>query len=295
MNRRIRRVLLGLVALGGSLILDSCSNVVLLHSQGTIGSQEETIIYVSAGVMLLVVIPVIVMAIVFSRRYRAGNAKAKVDPKWEGSKRLEAVIWIVPVVIVAFLAAISWIYSHSLNPYTPIRSASRPVKVEVVALDWKWLFIYPRQGIATVNKVEFPAHVPVHFYITSATVMNSFFIPRLGSQIMTMPGGQTQLNLEAKAPGTYHGLSSNFSGAGFSGMAFKAVALKNEGRFKEWVDLVRHSGKALTQRAYRKLARHSRYVPVTYYSSVEPKLFHSIIVKNMPNASLASVSTHAGS
>ena len=295
MKTWIRRGFLVLVALGGSLLLDSCSNVVLLHSEGTIGAQEGTIIYVSAGVMLLVVIPVIVMAIVFARRYRIANKKARFDPKWEGSKKLEAVIWIVPVAIVAFLGAMSWIYSHSLNPYKPIKAASAPVKIEVVALDWKWLFIYPQQGIATVNRIEFPAHVPVHFYITSATVMNSFFIPRLGSQIMTMPGGQTQLNLEAKAPGTYHGLSSNFSGAGFSGMAFKAVALKNERQFKGWVDKVRHSGKALTRAAYHKLAKPSRYVPATYYSAVAPHLFHSIIAKYMPNASLASVSTHAGS
>lgn len=295
MKKWIRRGLLILVALSGSLLLDGCSNMILLHSAGTIGSQEQTIIYVSAAVMLLVVLPVIVMAIVFARRYRISNTKAKYDPSWEESGKLEALIWIVPSLIVVFLGAISWIYAHRLNPYKPIAAATPPVKVEVVALDWKWLFIYPNQGIATVNRVEFPAHVPVHFYITSATVMNSFFIPRLGSQIMTMPGGQTQLNLEAKAPGSYHGLSSNFSGAGFSGMDFKAVALKNEHQFTDWVSKVKSSGKALSKAAYRKLAKPSRYVRARYYATVAPNLFHSIIENHTSHASLASAKAHARS
>lgn len=284
-----------LVALGGALLLDSCSNMTLLHSAGTIGSAEQTIIYVSGGVMLLVIIPVIVMAFVFSRRYRAANKKAKYDPDWEESNKLEAIIWIVPVVIVAFLGIMSGIYSHRLNPARSIKASSPAIKVEVVALDWKWLFIYPQQDIATVNKIEFPAHVPVHFYITSATVMNNFFIPRLGSMIMTMPGMRAQLNLEAKQPGTYHGMSAQFSGGGFSGMKFKAVALKNERQFNAWVNEVRHKGSALTKTAYKKLAKHSRYASVSYYSAVTPHLFRSIIAKYSPNAPLASVSTQAGS
>lgn len=269
--------------------------MVLFHPKGSIGSSDEMLIIVPAVLMLLVIIPVIIMAIVFARRYRASNKKAKYAPEWEHSKRIEAVVWAVPALIVAVLSVLAWIYSHNLDPYRALKSNAKPVTIEVVSLDWKWLFIYPDQHIATVNKIEFPTNVPVHFYITSETVMNSFFIPQLGSQIMSMPGMQTQLNLMANHPGTYHGISANFSGRGFSGMTFKAVATKTVGDFKSWVQKVKQSPRKLDHAAYEALKKPSENNAVTYYSSVEPKLFHGIIAKYMANAPLKAASTGAGS
>ncbi len=284
MAKWIRRLPMGIIAAGAVVLLNSCSSMVLFHPHGPVGHTEESLIITASILMAIVVVPVMVMAVVFARRYRASNTKASYAPEWSHSKAIEAVVWVVPGIIVVILSVLVWIYSHSLNPYRPLPVDAKPVQIEVVSLDWKWLFIYPQQGIATVNEIAFPVNTPVHFYITSATVMNSFFIPQLGSQIMAMPGMQTQLYLQASKAGTYQGISAQYSGAGFSGMTFKAVALPNARSFTQWLDNAKQSGRALDPATYAQLAKPSRYNPVSYYSSVSPKLFHGIIMRNMDSA-----------
>lgn len=277
-----------LTALSPVLLLSGCSSLVLFHPKGQIGSDEKSLIITAAILMLIVVVPVIIMAIVFARRYRASNTKAKYTPEWEHSRAIEIVVWAVPIVIVAVLGTLAWVWSHRLDPYHPIASEDSSINIQVVSMDWKWLFIYPKQGIATVNEIKFPANVPVHFYITSEAVMNSFFIPQLGSQIMSMPGMQTQLYLEADRPGDYRGISANYSGAGFSGMSFKAVATRTDAQFRDWVEMVKASPKRLDESAYEELAKPSRYVPVEYFSSVKPNLFHDIIMKYAANMRMSA-------
>jgi cytochrome o ubiquinol oxidase subunit 2 len=274
MNRSARR-LLRLLPPCAALLLCGCQWVVL-DPKGPIGLEERSIIITATVLMLLVVVPVIALILIFAWRYRASNEKAEYRPDWSHSNRIEAVVWLIPCIIVAALGVITWRTSHSLDPYRPLDSKVKPIRIDAVALDWKWLFIYPDQKLATVNEVAFPANVPVEFHITSATVMNAFFIPQLGSQIYAMAGMQTQLHLLANAPGTYQGLSSNYSGAGFSGMTFKAFALPQQG-FDAWLAKVRASQRQLGAAAYEQLARPSENDPVAYFSQVQPDLFADIV------------------
>lgn len=230
--------------------------------------------------MLLVVIPVIIMILTFAWKYRASNTKADYQPKWAHSTAIEVVVWTVPCIIVAILAVITWRSTHALDPYKPLVSEHKPVTIEVVSLDWKWLFIYPEYDIATVNEIAFPVDVPVNFRITSASVMNSFFIPQLGSQIYSMAGMETKLHLNAREPGTYAGISANYSGAGFSGMRFKAIATSQEG-FDNWVKEAKASGTALTPAVYQELTKRSEHNPVAKYASVPPSMFDYILGSTM--------------
>jgi cytochrome o ubiquinol oxidase subunit 2 len=260
----------------------SLHHFVLLDPKGPIGADEKSIIILATLLMLIVVIPVIVMAIVFPWRYRASNTKATYSPNWSHSGRIEAVVWLVPCVIVAGLATVTWISTHDLDPYKPIAPTvataanGKPIEVQVVSLDWKWLFIYPSLNIATVNELAFPAGTPVHFSLTSGTVMNSFFIPQLGSQIYTMAGMQTQLSLLASEPGNYRGISANYSGGGFSDMTFQARAM-TDSDYAAWVQKVRASQQTLTPAVYRNLEQPN--APVTYYSAVGPNVFHDALNK----------------
>jgi cytochrome o ubiquinol oxidase subunit 2 len=274
MNRSARR-LPRLLPLCAASLLSGCQWVVL-DPKGPIGLEERSIIITATVLMLLVVVPVIALVLIFAWRYRASNEKAEYRPDWSHSNRIEAVVWLIPCIIVAALGVITWRSSHSLDPYRPLDSKVKPIRIDAVALDWKWLFIYPDQKLATVNEVAFPANVPVEFHITSATVMNAFFIPQLGSQIYAMAGMQTQLHLLANAPGTYQGLSSNYSGDGFSGMTFKALALPQQG-FDAWLAKVRAAQRPLGAAAYEQLARPSENQPVAYYSQVQPDLFADIV------------------
>jgi len=267
--------LLRLLPLAPALLLSGCQWAVL-DPKGPIGLQERSLIITATVLMLIVVVPVIALILIFAWRYRASNEKAEYRPDWSHSNRIEAVVWLIPCLIVGSLAVITWRSSHSLDPYRPLDSKVQPIRIDAVALDWKWLFIYPQQKVATVNEVAFPANVPVEFHITSATVMNAFFIPQLGSQIYAMAGMQTQLHLLASQPGTYQGLSSNYSGDGFSGMTFKAHALSQQG-FDAWVAKVKASPQALGAADYEQLARPSEHNPVAYYSQVQPDLFAEII------------------
>ena len=250
----------------------------LLDPVGQIGVDEKNLIITATLLMLLVVVPVILMTLVFAWKYRASNKNATYAPKWSHSTKIEVVIWTVPILIIIALGVITYKSTHALDPYRPIESDVKPVTIEVVAMDWKWLFIYPEQGIATVNKIVFPANTPVNFRITSDTVMNSFFIPGQGGQIYAMAGMQTKLHLIANKNAELDGISANYSGAGFTGMKFKAIAT-SQAEFDAWVSEVKASPKQLDTAEYEALTKPSQNNPVELYSSVKPNLFQTIIDK----------------
>ncbi len=224
-------------------LLASCREGVL-DPHGPVGEAERVILYDATAIMLAVVVPVIILTLAFAWWFRAGNRRAVYRPDWEYSGTIELIVWAIPALVILFLGGIAWIGSHELDPPKPLASASAPLEVEVVSLDWRWLFIYPREHIATVNRLVVPTGVPVHFRLTSTSVMNSFFIPQLGSQIYTMAGMTTQLNLQADQAGTYPGFSAQFSGPGFSDMRFTLVADSSE-KFASWVAGVRTGGGVL--------------------------------------------------
>jgi cytochrome o ubiquinol oxidase subunit 2 len=265
-------------------------NLELMSPKGDIGAQEKNLILIALGLMLLVVIPVIVMTLVFAWRYRESNTKATYAPKWAHSAKIEAVVWTIPCVIVLTLAVLIWRSTHSLDPYKPLKAEAAPVRVEVAALNWKWLFIYPDYGVATVNKLEIPVNTPVDFKITAESIMNSFFIPQLGSQIYAMAGMQTQLHLVADSPGTYLGMSSNFSGPGFSDMHFDTVAATRQ-EFDAWIAEAKKSPLVLNGSAYKTLASPDTKGAVTVYGNVNAGLFESIVNQYMPAQASAALST----
>ena len=267
-----------LLSLGAAALLGGCSDMVLLHPGGPVGTTERFVILTAFVLMLIVVIPVIIMAFWFPRKYRAGNTKATYTPKWSYSARIELIVWLVPVAIVTSLVILIWKSTYHLDPYRPIDSSAKPLNIEVVSLDWKWLFIYPDQHIAVVNQLVFPANVPLSFRITSDTVMTSFFIPQLGSQIYAMAGMQTRLHLLADAPGTYAGQNQQFSGNGYSEMNFEAIAV-TPAQFEAWVKKTQQSPEKLDPARYEDLEKPSAGVPVTYFSSVAPDLFTTIMGK----------------
>ena len=269
--------LLGLVPLLGTLLLGGC-NMTLLNPTGQVGLEQRNLIITATLLMLLVVVPVIVMTFLFAWKYRASNKDAVYTPKWSHSTKIEVAVWTIPVLIIIALGYITYISTHKLDPYRPIESDVKPVTIEVVALDWKWLFIYPEQGIATVNKIVFPAHTPINFKITSDAVMNSFFIPGLGGQIYAMAGMTTKLHLIANKNAEMDGISANYSGAGFTGMKFKAIAT-SQADFDAWVNEVKASPKQLDQAEYAALSKPSQNNPVALYSSYAPNLFQTIIDK----------------
>ena len=262
------------------LSLGGCDHLELMNPKGSIGAQEKELILIALGLMLLVVIPVMVLTVVFAWHYRETNTKATYAPKWAHSTSIEVVVWSIPCVIVAFLAVLIWETTHSLDPYRPLQSDVEPVNVEVVALDWKWLFIYPDYGVATVNRLAIPVGTPINFRLTSSSMMNSFFIPQLGSQIYAMAGMQTQLHLVADEAGTYAGRSSAFSGQGFSDMHFDTVAMPRE-QFDSWLRQARAAPLTLDQATYRSLEQPSVKTPATTYASVAPGLFDSIVDRFM--------------
>ena len=256
-------------------LLASCREGVL-DPQGPIGKAELIILFDATAIMLAVVIPVILLTIGVAWWFRAGNSRARYLPKWEYSGRIEMIVWSIPALIILFLGGIAWISSHDLDPPRLIESATAPLDVEVVSLDWKWLFIYPNEGIASVNRLVVPAGTPVRFRLTSASVMNSFFVPQLGSQIYTMAGMTTRLNLQADQPGVYKGLSSQFSGDGFSDMRFEMAAIPAD-QFATWMETARTQGQTLDAAAYDALARPSNAVAPMTFARVAPGLFETIV------------------
>ncbi|WP_438864811.1 ubiquinol oxidase subunit II [Neptunicella sp.] len=269
---------LALLAIG--LMLCGCSGGIL-DPKGQVGVDEKNLIIISTILMLLVVIPVIVLTLYFAWKYRASRDVEIYAPKWAHSTKIEAVVWLIPIIIVVVLGVITWQSTQELDPYKPLEGQGKHMTVQVVSLDWKWLFIYPDLGIASVNELAFPAGVPVEYKITSESVMNSFFIPQLGSQIYSMAGMETQVHLIADHPGTYDGYSANYSGAGFTDMQFKAIATQSQADFDSWVEKVRQHGGNLTQATYQKLAAPSENDPVSYFGHVQQGLFHSIVMHYM--------------
>ncbi|PPC75522.1 ubiquinol oxidase subunit II [Pokkaliibacter plantistimulans] len=259
-----------------ALFLSGCDDWVLMDPKGPIGQSGKSLILTATWLMLIVVVPVIVMTLVFAWKYRASNKNATYAPKWAHSHAIEVVVWFIPCVIIGVLALITWKTTHELDPYKPLESEVKPLHVQVVALDWKWLFIYPEQNIASVNELAIPTGTPIAFDITSASVMNAFFIPQLGSQIYAMAGMNTKLHLLADEPGTYMGMSANYSGSGFSGMKFDTLAMSTTD-FNAWVEKVKAAPQPLEKEQYTELVKPSEANPVAHFSSVESNLYQSIL------------------
>jgi cytochrome o ubiquinol oxidase subunit 2 len=260
--------------------LAACQPAVL-DPQGSVGVAEKTILLDSLAIMLAIVVPTITATLAFAWWFRSTNKKARRLPDWSHSGQLELIVWAVPLLTIMLLGGVAWTGSHDLDPAKPLASRSKPLDVQVVSLDWKWLFIYPDQHIASVNQLVIPVGVPVHFALTSASVMNAFFIPQLGSMIYTMNGMATQLNLSASHPGTYLGRSSHYSGDGFSGMHFDVEA-RPEAGFDAWVAAARKDGPSLTAQSYAALARQSIDVTPFTYRDVAPDLFKDIVTQAIP-------------
>ncbi len=277
-------------------LLSGC-HFAILDPKGVIAASEKKLFVEAILLMLVVVIPVILMSWIIPYRYRASNTNAVYKPDWSHSTMMEIIWWTIPCVIILVLSIWTWIYTHSLDPYRPLAADENTVMIDAIALDWKWLFIYPQQGIATVNYMEIPVNKPVRLFITSSNApMNSLEIPRLAGQIYAMTGMQTKLNLMATSEGIYTGLSTNFSGNGFSGMNFK-VKVTSQSNFNAWVKMASHSPSRLTTSAYNELAKPSENNPVEYFSSPHPGLFSETVIKYMgpmPGMVLGYASTAQG-
>jgi len=270
-----------------AMLMASCNEGVL-DPRGPVGKAERIILYDSTAIMLAVVIPVIVLTLMFAWWFRAKNKRARYRPDWEYSGRIEMIIWSIPALIVLFLGGIAWTGSHDLDPPLPLAESTAPLDIEVISLDWRWLFIYPHEGIASLNRLVVPAGVPLRFRLTSTTVMNSFFVPQLGSQIYTMPNMVTRLNLQADEPGTYEGLSAQFSGDGFSDMRFDLVSTEAEA-FKSWVSATKTQGGVLDASTFEDLTRPAKADGAQTYAQVSEGLFDRISSRSM-----AAVSPQGG-
>jgi cytochrome o ubiquinol oxidase subunit II len=259
---------------GAAMLMASCHEGVL-DPHGPVGKAERVILYNATTIMLAVVIPVILLTLVFAWWFRARNSQAQYRPDWEYSGRIEMIIWSIPALVILFLGGIAWTGSHDLDPPVPLQESTAPLDIEVISLDWRWLFIYPHEGIASLNRLVVPAGVPIRFRLTSTTVMNSFFVPQLGSQIYTMPNMVTRLNLEADQAGTFEGLSAQFSGDGFSDMRFDLVSMASEA-FKDWVSTTKTQGGVLDARTFEELVKPAKANGVQTFAQVSEGLFDSI-------------------
>jgi cytochrome o ubiquinol oxidase subunit II len=283
MSARNRRVLALLVTLPAACLLASCREAGVLDPQGPVSAAERLILINATSIMLVVVLPVIVLTLAFAWWYRAGNRRATYAPDWEYSGHIELVVWSIPTMVVILLGAVAWIGSHQLDPARALTSDRTPLQIQVVSLDWKWLFIYPQQQVASVNELVVPVGTPVEFVLTSATVMDSFIVPQLGGQIYTMPGMATRLNLLADRPGDYPGLSANFSGDGFSDMRFMLHAVP-AAEFQQWLERARGGARPLDAAAYARLAADNRDNSLRTYGGVDPQLFEHIVQPTTPVA-----------
>ncbi|MET3859087.1 cytochrome o ubiquinol oxidase subunit 2 [Rhizobium sp. OAE497] len=261
-----------LLSLGAPL--SSCS-LAILDPLGPVGRGNAQILIDATIIMLAIVIPTIALAFWTAWRYRASNKKADYLPYWSYSGRIEAVVWSIPILTIMFLSGLIWIGSHELDPFRPLPSKAPTLEVQVVSLDWKWLFIYPEEKVASVNQLVIPAGRPVHFSITSASVFNVFFVPRLGSMIYAMPGMTSQLYLQADRPTQIWGTSAQFSGDGFSDMQFNVHSL-TEDEFAKWIDHAKLAGPVLDQSSYSDLLHQSQRMTPTVYGKADPHLFHLI-------------------
>ncbi len=260
------------------------ADVAVLNPKGEIAYKERTLLTISTFLMLIVVIPVFILAFLFAWRYRA-EKKAKYTPDWDFSLLLESLWWGIPCVIILLLGYFNWKGCHELDPFRPLAAKEKQLTIQVVALDWKWLFLYPEQKIATVNFVQFPEKTPIHFEITADAPMNSFWIPQLGGQIYAMAGMTSQLHLIADEPGEFRGSSANISGEGFSGMTFTAKS-SSLADFDKWVASVKGDARVLSWEEYKKLSKPSAYNRVATYQWEEKNLFERIVTQymEMPHA-----------
>jgi cytochrome o ubiquinol oxidase subunit 2 len=265
-------------------LLAGC-NTIVMKPHGDVAVQQSQLIVVATALMLLIIVPVIAATLYFAWRYRQGNANAEYAPEWDHSTRLEILIWGAPLAIILVLGAITWVSTHKLDPYRPldridaqrpVPAGMQPLQVNVVALDWKWLFIYPELGFATVNEIAAPIDRPIRFHLTASTVMNSFYIPALAGQIYAMPGMETRLHAVINKPGDFTGTAANYSGAGFSHMRFRFLGM-TQADFDGWVAKNREGADTLTRDAYLQLAKPSERDPVRRYASVDPQLFDAIV------------------
>ena len=269
---------LGLAAL--ALLTAGC-NRGILDPVGPVAAQEKQLLINSTAIMLAIIIPTMIATVAFAFWFRRGNKKATYRPDWEYSGAVELVVWAIPALTIMLLGGITWISSHDLDPGKPLKSNVPALKVDVVSLDWKWLFIYPDQGIATVNQLVVPAGTPVSFRLTSATVWNVFWVPQMGTMIYAMPRMTTKLNLQADRPGSYDGLSAQFSGDGFPGMQFKVQTLPAD-QFAMWAQGARGSALKLDGVGYAQLSKPSSYVKPMTYGAVAPDLFDAIVANRAP-------------
>lgn len=283
MGRKYKLFILAILAVAAVLLVllfMNRSNFAVLNPEGTIASQQRDLLVFASALSLIVIVPVFFLIFFIAWKYRDSNTKAKYSPNWDHDHKLEFIWWAIPIVLIVILAIVTWVSSHNLDPYKPLASNKKPVTIQVVALEWKWLFIYPEQKIATVNYVEFPEKTPVNFQITADAPMNSFWIPKLGGQVYAMAGMQTKLHLMADREGVYDGSSSNISGEGFAGMRFKARS-SSQANFERWVENVQHSPNKLSTSEYKKLAKQSKNHPQTLYASFESGLYDTVMMKYM--------------
>jgi cytochrome o ubiquinol oxidase subunit II len=264
------------------LALVGCQQLIVLDPKGVVGQGTSTLLIDSFVIMVPIVVPTILAALIFGWWYRASNRRAYFQPSFVESGKIEIVTWSIPLLTIMLLGSVAWIGSHDLDPAKPLSSKDEALNVQVVSLDWKWLFIYPDQNVASVNRLVIPAAVPIHFTLTSASVMNAFFVPQLGSMIYTMNGMATQLNLNANEPGAFMGLSAMFSGDGFADMHFKTEAMP-KANFDAWTkETSNGGGPTLSSQAYKDLSAQSMNVAPFTYSSVEPGLFDKIVRQELP-------------
>jgi cytochrome o ubiquinol oxidase subunit 2 len=284
----------GALVLASSL-LSGC-NTIVMNPHGDIARQQAHLIVVSTLLMLLIIVPVIAATLFFAFKYRQSNTEAVYAPDWDHSTRLELLIWGAPLLIIIALGAITWISTHKLDPYRPldrideqhaVAPGTKPLVVQVVALDWKWLFVYPEQGIATINELAAPVDRPIEFRITSSTVMNAFYVPALAGMVYAMPGMETQLHAVINKPGNYDGISANYSGAGFSDMKFRFLGM-SDGDFAAWVEDNKASGQTLDRAAYLKLEERSERDPVRRYAAVDKGLYTAVLNRCADDSKMCS-------
>ncbi|MFZ3125834.1 MAG: ubiquinol oxidase subunit II [Acidovorax sp.] len=283
-NKKFRRPA-GLAVIAMTAGLAGCSKVVVLNPAGDIAAQQGQMVITATLLMLVIIVPVIAFTLFFAWKYRQGNTEAEYEPEWHHSTTLELMIWTVPLFIVIALGALTWIGTHKLDPYRPLDRIDaqrplaanvKPLLVQVVAMDWKWLFFYPEQGIATVNELAAPVDRPILFKLTATSTMNAFYVPDLAGMVYTMPGMQTELNAVINRPGVFKGMSSHYSGAGFSGMTFKFHGLSNDD-FAQWVQKAKAEGKSLDRRTYLNLVKPSERDPVQRFATVEEGLYDKVL------------------
>lgn len=266
----------------------------IVNPKGIVAEKELQLIITALLLMLIVVIPVLLLTFFICLKYRASNKEARYDPNWDHSVIAECIWWGFPFVIIVILSIITWQSSHALDPFKPLKSDEKPLTIQVIALQWKWLFIYPEEKIASVNFFQFPEKTPINFEITADAPMNSFWIPQLGGQIYAMPGMNTKLHLMADEPGDFRGSSANLSGKGFAGMSFMAQSRSKED-FKKWVESVQKSTRELDSKEYDSLALPSEYLPQSFYRLKDNQLYQQIVMKYMaPVKEVSKITNESG-